>query len=265
MPPSRELRLGNRNDEESPYARQRPPRQRRADTIEHIEEEDAFETGIRPVETNKRTRDDDIVEQDEEEDHFETDTRPVNTKKQAQPAAEDRSAKRPRVADPDAMRMPPPVRPSASQTPIATTPLPNPRSSQPDFAAIKQVKDHVALQARLQAFPSSRQRHTWSDDDCAVLIELIRKHHAAWSAMELDSHRFQRPRNQQGYRDKARNIKVDLLMADAVLPPCFDLVALGKKECDKLISFGKNPYRRENELDEDGNPIATEYEPRVVS
>lgn len=51
-------------------------------------------------------------------------------------------------------------------------------------------------------------------------------------------------------------------MTDVVLPPCFDLVALGKKEIDRLIGLGKNPYRREADVDENGFAIGTEYKQR---
>ncbi|KAF7544183.1 hypothetical protein G7046_g9836 [Stylonectria norvegica] len=76
---------------------------------------------------------------------------------------------------------------------------------------------------------------------------------------QQDSHRFQYARNQQAYRDKARNMKVDYLIADAVLPPCFDLVALGKKEITRLISLGKNPHRKEKDIDANGRAVGTEY------
>lgn len=54
-------------------------------------------------------------------------------------------------------------------------------------------------------------------------------------------------------------MKVDFLLLDVVLPPGFNLVALGKKEIDRVKGLGKNPYRREEDLDEDGEPINTEY------
>jgi hypothetical protein len=79
--------------------------------------------------------------------------------------------------------------------------------------------------------------------------------------MEKESERFQHPRNQQAYRDKARNLKVDFLSTNAVLPPGFDLVALGTKEVRLLQARGKNPFRRERDLDDEGNAINTEYVP----
>ena len=56
-------------------------------------------------------------------------------------------------------------------------------------------------------------------------------------------------------------MKVDYLITDAVLPPCFDLVALGSKEKARLIAMGKNPNRREGDIDDEGNPINISYVP----
>jgi hypothetical protein len=44
-----------------------------------------------------------------------------------------------------------------------------------------------------------------------------------------------------------------------ILPEGFDAVALGKKEIDKLRSCMKNPGRRENDVDEDGKVIFTDF------
>lgn len=104
-----------------------------------------------------------------------------------------------------------------------------------------------------------KQRQQWSDNDQFLLIDLVARCHGSWSRIDKEhGRRFEYPRNQQAYRDKARNLKVDFLMTDKVLPPCFDLVTLGPKEVQKLSSFGKNPYRKEKDLDDDGTPINTE-------
>jgi hypothetical protein len=95
-----------------------------------------------------------------------------------------------------------------------------------------------------------RQRHIWSDKDTKRLIELVGEKNAAWSIIEREhDHEFDHPRNQQAYRDKARNLKVDFLIMDTVLPPAFDLVTLGRKEVEKVLSLGKNPYRKEAEVE----------------
>lgn len=128
-------------------------------------------------------------------------------------------------------------------------------------------KSRLSALARLSPPTSStssgrgplKQRQQWSDNDQFLLIDLVARCHGSWSKINNNhGHRFEYPRNQQAYRDKARNLKVDFLMTDKVLPPCFDLVALGHKEVEKLSSFGKNPYRKEKDLDDDGTPINTE-------
>jgi hypothetical protein len=46
-----------------------------------------------------------------------------------------------------------------------------------------------------------------------------------------------------------------------VLPLGFDLVVLGKKEREAVKAVGKNPDRREADVDAHGRPINTEYAP----
>lgn len=130
------------------------------------------------------------------------------------------------------------------------------------FAALKEEK-RLLTQAVRASYPESpKQRVAWSDADCTTLVELIGTRQAAWSAIEsCDNAMFEHPRDQQAYRDKARNLKVDYLLTNAVLPPSFDLVTLGKKEIARLIKYGKNPFRKEKHISEDGNPIKTEYVP----
>ncbi|KAG5926062.1 hypothetical protein E4U42_003696 [Claviceps africana] len=106
------------------------------------------------------------------------------------------------------------------------------------------------------SLPSPRRRK-WSDEDSATLIELIASKKARWSVIESHyQHRFQCPRNQQAYRDRARNLKVDFLLSDSLLPPGFDLVALGRKEIQKVLRGGRNPRRKEDEVLH-GKPVNT--------
>lgn len=46
--------------------------------------------------------------------------------------------------------------------------------------------------------------------------------------------------------------------ADAILPRGFDYVVLGKKEREAVKACGKNPDRKEGDVDENGHPISTE-------
>jgi hypothetical protein len=149
----------------------------------------------------------------------------------------------------------PAVSSSAAAAPFIRDPPPSSY-----VAALREEKRLVSQKVRQQLPPSiPRQRHAWSDKDSETLVDLIRTHHAAWSIIEgKENDQFEHPRNQQAYRDRARNMKVDMLLTDAVLPPCFDLVTLGKKEIKKVQDHGKNPNRREHDVDEYGRAINTE-------
>ncbi|KAH6888041.1 hypothetical protein B0T10DRAFT_66049 [Thelonectria olida] len=199
---------------------------------------------------------------EDEEDHFETDTRKVAKGKRRTVESSMQPPKRARLEVVPQSSLPRTSLPQSS-APSPTRPSHIPSTSQPtraDFDALRQAKERISQQARATLSPFVRQRHGWSPDDMVLLLELIRDRHAAWATIERhDNHKFEHPRNQQAYRDKARNMKVDYLRADAVLPPCFDLVALGRKEVDALISLGKNPYRKEDDVDQNGRAINTEY------
>lgn len=207
--------------------------------------------------------------QEEEEEDFEEDTRAVDQEKSAD--IKRTLNDRPPPQSPS-VAMGPPPRPTQRRPREGSNegeeereqPTPPPSSA---FDALRSEKNALTSSARARDSPSSpvrtgqKQRRQWSDNDTYTLIDLVRKTHAGWSVMEKHyGDRFEIPRNQQAYRDKARNLKVDLLMTDRVLPPCFDLVALSKKETDKVVSYGKNPYRKENDLDDDDNPINTDLE-----
>ncbi|KAG9258712.1 uncharacterized protein F5Z01DRAFT_643977 [Emericellopsis atlantica] len=171
------------------------------------------------------------VVDDDDENPFETDSRQPDPDRSAIVKTQLRSA--PVVSS----SMPPPPLPSQRPPPPAP-----PRS-----------------------FPSSsasalfRQRTPWSEEDTATLVRLVATRQAGWATIEQrDQDKFQHPRNQQAYRDKARNLKVEYLLADTPLPPGFDQVALRQRDVDKIVSEGKNPYRREVDVDGDGNPIDTD-------
>lgn len=94
------------------------------------------------------------------------------------------------------------------------------------------------------------------------MIGLIHTHAASWAEIyKNDNAKFEHPRNAQAYRDKARNLKVDFLISDAPLPSGFDQVALSHKEVEKVLNAGKNPYRRECDVDRHGRPTNTAYIP----
>ncbi|KAI1417139.1 hypothetical protein F5Y13DRAFT_202700 [Hypoxylon sp. FL1857] len=96
-------------------------------------------------------------------------------------------------------------------------------------------------------------RVPWSASETSRLLDLIADPslNCSWSAMEKAGG-FENARNQQALRDKARGLKVWYLEGDRVLPAGFDQVALGQKEKDAVIRCGRNPDRREDDIDEDG-------------
>lgn len=119
--------------------------------------------------------------------------------------------------------------------------------------------DEVMLQAITRQHQDQiKRRVPWSDHDTMLLIDLVQKHRAMWAEIARSgTDRFQTPRNQQACRDRARNLKVDMLLSDSILPRDFDKVALGKKEVERIVRARKNPSRLEADVDEEGYPINT--------
>ncbi|KAI0130075.1 hypothetical protein BJ170DRAFT_299620 [Xylariales sp. AK1849] len=99
-----------------------------------------------------------------------------------------------------------------------------------------------------------QRRVFWDQEDTWKLIEAVPKYMCAWSQME-EAGLFSTSRSQQAIRDKARNLKVDVLVKDLPLYFGFDGVALGKKEKDYVKKYGRNPDRTEEDLDEEDNII----------
>ncbi|PFH56826.1 hypothetical protein XA68_15951 [Ophiocordyceps unilateralis] len=109
-----------------------------------------------------------------------------------------------------------------------------------------------------QGSTSYTRRVKWTDHDTNLLNQCIKERRANYAIIErYDNDKFEHPRNQQAYRDKARNLKVDYLRTDSPLPECYDLVSLGPKEVRQIQSNGKNPLRREADVDENGKPTNT--------
>ena len=219
-------------------------------------------------------------EDDEEDDPFQTDTRPVNESRsrELQAKRQRRGLTNNRPPPPSSSMRPPPA---ATSPPHASpySPLPPVSSAQADFLenvklrkaeTVARAKARQASSSFSSQVPSSsaytiihpspvKQRVAWSNRDAETLIRLVMETRAAWSCIEKEhGDEFEHRRNQQAYRDKARNMKVDFLITDALLPACFDQVVLGKKEVSRLVSLGKNPYRRESDRDEHGRAVNTE-------
>ncbi|GKT96100.1 MYB DNA-binding domain-containing protein [Colletotrichum tofieldiae] len=203
-----------------------------------------------PVNGAKRTH----SQSQDADDGFEHDDREPDPQRRAQLDRDRRN-----------MPPPPPARRSATNSSIAS------------FRELSEMNRRAASRGPQQRVP-------WSERDTRRLIRLIEYHNCLWARIakrQLPEHRlgepgpeatedciFDHPRDQQAIRDKARNLKVDMLnrpdtfgRADLNLYPGFDGVALGKKERQTLISRGKNPDRKEADVDEDGAPTHTEYVP----
>ncbi|KAK2014184.1 hypothetical protein LZ32DRAFT_646741 [Colletotrichum eremochloae] len=164
-----------------------------------------------------------------------------------------------------------PVLPPASSAASSRNSLPSStNSSVGSFRELSEMNRRAASRGPQQRVP-------WSERDTRRLIRLIEYHNCLWARIakrQLPEHRlgdpgpevledciFDHPRDQQAIRDKARNLKVDILKADLNLYPGFDGIALGKKERQVLISRGKNPDRTEADVDVNGAPTHTEYVP----
>ncbi|KAH7358144.1 hypothetical protein B0T11DRAFT_354774 [Plectosphaerella cucumerina] len=230
--------------------------------------------------------DDEQEEDNDEEDEFEIDARqPDERRRRNIPPP----PKRPRTAQNPPPASAPPARPqprpavAEEEDPFATPPARSvrpPSASQPpagdrhpDFVAIHQANRLRAAEARPQ------HRVPWSNEDTLKLIDFIAEHNCAWVAIYEAANpvpkrksrdqrappfdpavHFSSLRNQQAIRDKARNLKVDFLKADLVLPVGFDNIVLGKKEIDILTSRNKNPDRLEADIDARGVPTNTYWE-----
>ncbi|ETS84874.1 hypothetical protein PFICI_02899 [Pestalotiopsis fici W106-1] len=131
----------------------------------------------------------------------------------------------------------------------------------PEDIPILTQKARAATRMHRERRPAQR-RQKWDAVDSAALINAIPEFACGWSDMEKQN-LFSVPRSQQQIRDKARNLKVDFLKADAPLPRGFDGVVLGKKEIDAVQALGKNPFRLESDLDDYSRPINTIWDPEM--
>ncbi|KAK4133381.1 hypothetical protein BT67DRAFT_442829 [Trichocladium antarcticum] len=140
-------------------------------------------------------------------------------------------------------------------------PLPG-SQDEPDFDALSQRTREISAATRKAREPQVRS--AWVRNDVRMLVKAVDTFSCKWSTIEAEIKAgtipFERPRDQQALRDKARLLKQDFLKADAILPRGFDYVVLGKKEKEAVRACGKNPDRREGDVDENGQPINTELD-----
>ncbi|KAL2180772.1 uncharacterized protein P884DRAFT_311500 [Thermothelomyces heterothallicus CBS 202.75] len=151
-----------------------------------------------------------------------------------------------------------PLAPPAGQSQYP--PVPG-TQDEPDFEALSQRTREISAAARKVKEPQVRS--SWVSKDVKLLVKAVSTYQCKWSTIEKEIKAgtipFERPRDQQALRDKARLLKQDFLKADMVLPRGFDLVVLGKKEREAVKAVGRNPDRKEADVDENGQPINTLY------
>ncbi|KAK4166606.1 hypothetical protein QBC43DRAFT_298293 [Cladorrhinum sp. PSN259] len=176
------------------------------------------------------------------------------TGEQGQPPAKKPRERRKKNADADAgvvgpvvsdLPAPPPL-PSITEYP----PLPG-TQTEPDFDALTQRSREISAATRKVREPQVRS--AWVRNDVRMLVRAVDEYGCKWSVIERmikdGTIPFERPRDQQALRDKARLLKQDFLKADGLLPRGFDLVVLGKKEREAVKACGKNPDRKEADID----------------
>ncbi|CAJ2503904.1 Uu.00g112980.m01.CDS01 [Anthostomella pinea] len=155
------------------------------------------------------------------------------------------------------------------------TPFSPAKAGPPSIADERLLEDHASVnrtiqdQDLLKLSQSARQnrqvngsgkptqvRTRWSAFDTQCLLNLIADPNlnCSWSAMEKQGG-FEKYRDQQALRDKARNLKVLYLQGDKVLPAGFDRVVLGTKEKNAVKNSGRNPDRTEHDEDAHGEVI----------
>ncbi|PNH44386.1 hypothetical protein VD0004_g3298 [Verticillium dahliae] len=245
-----------------------------------------------------RAQDEDVFETDDVDDDFEQDEREPDERRRAEdrrampppPSKRSRHDTLPSSATLVGSSAPVPKRhavPDRSRTsdqrdPFGANDEDGRSHTASSFSSSAIPADYRAIQMRNRnSTPTnSRVQHRvpWSNRDVSKLIDFIATLGCNWSEIEQGANphnghstrgiepttydperHFEVRRGQQAIRDKARNLKVDFLKADIILPPGFDGVLLGTKEIKALTGRGKNPYRRERDVDADGNATNTEF------
>ncbi len=190
---------------------------------------------------------------DDDDNPFETDTRPINhgfVREKRRRFENERAAR-------EAERVDQRIREQQHQQRHMPSPRPAPPRSSYTTAAPAPARPRPSVHGGF------RQRRPWSSYDEQVLLGSIERHWGRWSVIEReDKDLFEHPRDQQAYRDKARNMKVRMLLNDEPLPVGFDFVALGPKEKVNVVNMRKNPHRQEADIEiATGRVTNTEFVP----
>lgn len=128
---------------------------------------------------------------------------------------EDPASKRARAADASAMPPPPPPpRQNAGGAVPPSSAMPEPIPGLIDVVAMSRASQLISKANRKPSQP--KQRRPWTAHDTQQLVRAVNVYKAKWSTIERaireDHIPFNVPeRDQQGLRDKARLVKVDIL------------------------------------------------------
>lgn len=212
---------------------------------DHVPAAPVVRSGFTPVNGAKRTQPQ--SQSQDTDDGFEYDDRRPDPRRRAQldrdrrdmPPPPSRPRKRVRLSSTAAPPPPPPPSSSAprqadSIPPSGSAPLPSSSSSSSSRSSLPSSTNssgpsfrELSEMNRRAASRGPQQRVPWSDSDTRRLIRLIEYHNCLWALIakrQFHEHRgsdsgpevledciFDHPRDQQAIRDKARNLKVDLL------------------------------------------------------
>jgi len=151
---------------------------------------------------------------EDDDDDFETDTRGLARGRKRPVPSSSAPSKRPRIGD-TGPKLLADLSPDSRRRAAASSSMPPPpRPGEVDFAALSQRARETTAAARI---PSERAqlRTPWSDKDTQILVQAVATYHTRWSIIEKLGREgtlpFDKVRDQQALRDKARLVKQDIL------------------------------------------------------
>lgn len=115
--------------------------------------------------------------------------------------------------------------------------------------------------------PSSAEGGSWSENDVRELQKAVpvykAKYAAIYAAIQSGAIPMdKKDRSQQTLRSFLISMKVKMLKYDERLPPGFDLIRSNDKKIARYVSDkGKNPWRKEADVDASGQPTNTQWDP----
>lgn len=114
--------------------------------------------------------------------------------------------------------------------------------------------------------PSPSEGGSWSASDLKELEKSVPVYKARYSAIyaAIQSGAIpmqKKDRSQQILRSALISMKRRILQSDDKLPPGFDLIHTDKKLVRWISAAHKNPWRKEADVDDSGQPTNTEWDP----